>query len=495
MGDLVSQQTEHTEQTLQTPQTLSRVELIQVLQSKVPLNVYGIPEGVYRPDLLPDSFTAVEVDIGIPGGGNDVLTEVSDKPNGHSDTDIETDIGELPTPTDDDQAPQSVIRVGDGEQEQDQSVTDGLQLETGGEATAPYGSHPRVLELAGIIDARQSILDRLPDNQPLVEAKAELDGSDADAITAFAGSFASRSESLSNDASTTDESRGAAKETDVPPVDLPEDSEVTRTSAPNGAPEVVDPLLADDQHLLRVGVDLMQFRHAFVPIVFAEGFPAFPDGRPIWLRADYEPEDVHRLFEQYLLMGQAGVRQLFLLQDLGSYTLPELQVFFILYAWAPRLKAYDIFRIAEFHKIQANRAIELEDDHFLKAQRLFDRAMLYMESEDFIGQLTPKTAIDLMKTVVQITRMSVGLPPNAVKGEKANGVDGHTEIEAIMRTFSQNRDMSAGAGANTGGTPISGLGTREDGSPLHGDILSDPEATHLAQELIIRMTTPKKVGG
>ncbi len=458
MGDLPSQESGHI-----APLELTRVQLIRVLQSQVPLNVYGIPEGVYRPDLLPDSYTAPQHEL----GGEHALATADDT----SDTDdtLEQTVGGIP-------ACEDAIRV--GSVEQGQAPTDELQSEAGEEETAPHGSHPRMLELAGIIDARQSILERLPDAQPLVEAKAKLDGSDA--ITAFASSFASRDESPSD---TTLLPVGGDEGTDEPPVDLPEDGEVTRASALNGAPEAVDPLAADSQRLQRVGVDPMQFRHAFVPIVFTEGFPAFPDGRPIWLRADYESEDVHRLFEQYLLMGQAGVRQLFLLEDVGPYTQAELQDFFFLYSWVPRLKAHDIFRVAEFRKIQTNRAIELEDDHYLKAQRLFDRAMVYMESEQFLGEMTPKIAVDLMKTVVQITRMSVGLPPNAARGSPTGNGDGErTELEAVLRTF----------GSHAGESATTVVGTREDGSSVHGDILADPEATHLAQELIIRLNSPKR---
>jgi len=460
MGDLSSQESGYV-----APLELTRVQLIRVLQSQVPLNVYGIPEGVYRPDLLPDSYTVEAATV--QSGGDHALATANEP----TDT-LDQTIGGSPVHKD-------AIRV--GSVEQGQLATDELQSETGEEETAPHGSHPKVLELAGIIDARQSILDRLPDAQPLVEAKAKLDGSDA--VTAFASSFASRDESPPDTIPLPGGGNGGA---DEPPVDLPGDCGVTRASAPNGAPEVVDPLVADEQRLQRVGVDPMQFRHAFVPIVFTEGIPAFPDGRPIWLRADYESEDVHRLFEQYLLMGQAGVRQLFLLEEVGPYTQAELQDFFFLYSWVPRLKAHDIFRVAEFRKIQANRAIDLEDDHYLKAQRLFDKAMVYMESEQFLGELTPKTAIDLMKTVVQITRMSVGLPPNAARGSTAsNGSGGNsdrTELEAILRTFGTHGEESA--------STI--VGSREDGSTVHGDILADPEATHLAQELIIRLNSPKR---
>ena len=486
MGDLINQVQSGGMETLVEPVlenehndiTLSRLELVRILQRQVPLNVYDIPEGVYRPDLLPDEYTITPSDT---GGNHAVVTkreaETQDSLPKDAEDNTETES------VDGDPVRSNTIRVGGSGQ--DSSASDELQSETGEEATAPRGSHPRLLELAGIIDARQSILDRLPEDQPLVEEKAQLDGSDADSIKAFAGSFASREESPP-------EVLLALDEIDEPPVDLPEDGEVTRVSAPRGALETVDPTTADDQHLQRVGVDPMQFRHAFVPIVFAEGFPAFPDGRPIWLRADYEPEDVHRLFEQYLLMGQAGVRQLFLLQDLGPFMLSELQEFFVLYAWAPRLRAYDIFRIAEFRKIQAGRAIEVEDDHFLKAQRLFDKAMVYMETEDFIGQLTPKTAIDLMKTVVQISRMSVGLPPNAVRQE--GGGSTSMEVEAIMRVV-QNPKYAKDRGSVDGSVDVNGrstVGEREDGSLIHGDILADPRATHLAQELVLRMTSTKK---
>ncbi len=449
---------------------LTRIELIQLLQAKVPLNVYGIPEGIYRPDLLPETYTleSVEIDQPVPmleNGGCDDPSSVTDESLPDVDTNhtIEPN-GESP--------PQKGADwVGSTEGSSPDSGE--LQPTTDNqEAKAPPGSHPRVLELEGILDPRQAILERLPEPTSLAEPKAELDGSDV--ITAFASSFASRENP------SVDITNGAD---DVPPVDLPvdevvvgapEDSELFGHGS-NGSSGAVDPLAVSDQLFQRVGVDLMQFRHAFLPIVFAEGFPAYPDGRPVWLRMDCEPEDVHRLFEQYLVMGQAGVRQLFLLENLGPQKLHELREFFYLYNWAVRSTAYDIFRVAEFRKIQSNRALEMEDDHFIKAQRLFDKAMMYMESQEFLDQLTPKSAIDLMKTVVAIQRMSVGMSPTGGKTKETNETPA-TSLEVTMRGV---RPPSEAANES--------VGMDSDGNLIHGQILESPETTHLMQELIIKL--------
>lgn len=468
---------------------LTRIELLQILQAKVPLNVYGIPEGIYRPDLLPETYalTRQEIDphkptvpeyptaTGENGGDHDPAPVTGVQQNGNGEDPHE----------------EGVDWVGDTEDSEPDS--DELRITTDDQeakAEAPRGSDPRVLELDGITDPRQAILDRLPEPTSLAEPKAELEGSDA--ITEFAGSFASRGQTPEEPLDDPPcQGEPLAVSDDAPPVDLPVVSEDARVPeyptglghGPRGSSGTFDPLAVDDQLFQRVGVDLMQFRHAFLPIVFAEGFPSYPDGRPVWLRMDCEPEDVHRLFEQYLLMGQAGVRQLFLLENLGPYKLASLREFFYLYNWSVRSTAYDIFRVAEFRKIQSNRALEMEDDHFVKSQRLFDKAMMYMESQEFLDQLSPKAAIDLLKTVVAIQRQSVGLSATGNSGKQSTNETPATSLEVTMRNVAPSGDK---AGGSSGIAAVD-----EEGKPIYGQILGNPETTHLMQELIIKLQTPK----
>jgi len=122
--------------------------------------------------------------------------------------------------------------------------------------------------------------------------------------------------------------------------------------------------------------------------------------------------------------------------------------------------------------------LELEDDHYIKAQRLFDKAMMYMETQEFLDQLTPKAAIDLMKTVVQIQRMSVGLSPTGGKASKDDSESPATSLEVTMRNV---RPPSESGGSS--GT----VGSDADGNPINGAILEDPETTHLVQELFIKL--------
>ncbi len=466
---------------LASGKVLTRIDLLQILQAKVPLNVYGIPEGIYRPDLLPESYTLAQAEIdphtppmGINGGDHDSASvmDAAAHTNGKGS----------------DPRVKGVDWVGNAEDSE--SNSDELRIvDNDQEVEVPAGSHPMVLEIEGITDPRQAILDRLPEPTSLAEPKAELDGSDA--ITAFAGSFASRGQAPS-DPPAFYEAEQSDEPDDAPPVSLPDTVEEARVPGDptdlghgsEGSPGASNPLVVDDQLFQRVGVDLMQFRHAFMPIVFAEGFPAYPDGRPVWLRMDCEPEDVHRLFEQYLLMGQAGVRQLFLLENSGPHKLAALREFFFLYNWAVRSNAYDIFRVAEFRKIQSNRALEMEDDHFIKSQRLFDKAMMYMESQEFLDQLSPKAAIDLLKTVVAIQRQSVGLAANGAS-TKNSGETPATSLEVTMRNVNPNAGDDGGQGSP------GKVGIDDEGKPIYGAILGNPETTHLMQELIIKLNSPK----
>ncbi len=261
----------------------------------------------------------------------------------------------------------------------------------------------------------------------------------------------------------------------------------------NESEEVLGELLevdgsdADSKLVLQVAEPTIEDKYlkaAYVPISYAEGFPVLPEGRPFWLQMAFEPSDAYQAFEEYLAQGNNGARQLFLLEGhpddsstLNGYSLQDLHSFFYLYYWQDRSRSYDIFRIAQFRKVKENRAMELEDDHFLKAQQLFDKCMAYIESEDFMDMLTPKAAIDLLKTVVQLQRISAGLQANAPSTPK-DATEG-ASLEVVLRQI---------AGNNQDGMSI----TVNQGEDDHAHMelaLQDPSTAALAQELVIKLNT------
>src|ERR1700761_1500051 len=94
----------------------------------------------------------------------------------------------------------------------------------------------------------------------------------------------------------------------------------------------------------------------------------------------------------------------------------ELKDWYWIYYWGSRPKAYDFFYYDSIRRSRDMRALALEDSHFKLGTLLVERALHYMGRTDengenlFVKELTPKTAIELMKLGTGIQRISLGLP-------------------------------------------------------------------------------------
>ncbi len=237
-------------------------------------------------------------------------------------------------------------------------------------------------------------------------------------------------------------------------------------------------------------------KRAYVALDYSEGFPALPDGRPYWSRFEFEPTDAFDVFQIYLDQGRKSARQIFHLPDSPGVVqdLVELQEFFNLYYWETRSKAFDLFRAAAGRKERALRALNVEDRHYMIAERLLDKCLMYLginpdtldfesaeDSEEFWELLTPKTAIDFLKTLSQLQRVSVGLPASGPlptgPNQSANGL---SSMEVILRTLHQeNADPDLLDISVTDG----------DGEKITAKLLQNPEALRTAQELIIKLSS------
>ncbi len=217
---------------------------------------------------------------------------------------------------------------------------------------------------------------------------------------------------------------------------------------------------------------------AFTPLSYSEGFPTLAGGIPFWSKLEWEPHEAYVEFQRYLLSGAEGARQLFtLVDDSAERSLQALNLLSTLYYWIDRSKSFDLFKIAESRRAQFQRALHLEDDHYLKATRLLDVCMAYLEGEDFSEELTPKVAIDLLKVVTQLQRVSSGLPGAAPRGsEKGEPIP--TSLEVVLRTIAGQGGLQHEHGDNG---VINEAGQRLDIA------LNDPKTAEMAQELIIRI--------
>jgi len=227
---------------------------------------------------------------------------------------------------------------------------------------------------------------------------------------------------------------------------------------------------------------------AFLPLSYAEGYPTLPNGMPFWDRFDFEPAMAFQAFEAYVIQGDQGARQLFLLEQSKDIkaTTAEMLDWFDLYYWESRSKAYDLFKIAQARKVRQIRALHTEDKHYLMSARLMSILQAYMLPDDkgeseFIQELTPKAAIDLLKTLAQMQRVSAGLPASGpAPYNPADPGGGISSIDVIMRSIVQQ------------GSPVEGPQTiDEEGNTIEAldEALQDPHVAALAQELIIKLNT------
>ena len=164
-----------------------------------------------------------------------------------------------------------------------------------------------------------------------------------------------------------------------------------------------------------------------------------------------------------------------------------------------QLSAFEIVQLMNAEDAQVSVAVGKETQAIARAvemiaERLLDKCLLYLgidpgtldfdmdeDNEEFWSLLTPKTAIDFMKTLTQLQRVSVGLPAGgplpAGPNQSANGL---ASMEVILRTLHhenvdpQLQDVSV---------------TNDDGEKVTAELLQDPVALQTAQELIIRLSS------
>ncbi len=239
-------------------------------------------------------------------------------------------------------------------------------------------------------------------------------------------------------------------------------------------------------------------RGAYTPLVFDHGYPAMPNGMPFWHKMEFEAGFAFAAFQMYLEAGADGPRQLFqlcqndeLLQvatqqmcrreritptELGLV----LQEYFILHYWYARSKAFDLYREAALRHQRLRKADVMEEKHFSIAGAILSKLETYFGSEEFMKEMTPKTALDALTKLVAIQRVSVGLPTNGPLAVAQQPTE--TSFEMIMRNVAQKQGTGAQLSQGFGG---GNTHTRE----MLDQILTDPSAAKNLQEVIIRVST------
>jgi hypothetical protein len=258
-------------------------------------------------------------------------------------------------------------------------------------------------------------------------------------------------------------------------------------------PATASPVVVDSRVC---GFRRQDLASSFVQLNYDEGFPGLPSGQPFWKQLEHEPGDAWICFQAYLQMPQIadGIRTLAglplvmeqnQLLDLDGKShedfTAKMRVYFQLYYWASRTKAYDFYKIAAARKAMEHRATSVQDIQYGMSSRLMTKLGEYMESdEEFWDMMTPKVAIDMFRVMAHTQRVNSGLPGAAPPTEKTQtGMPG-ASIEMILRTLSRK--------ANDGATvTVDESGNNVSGQPLAARILNDKGLTELAQELVLKL--------
>lgn len=229
---------------------------------------------------------------------------------------------------------------------------------------------------------------------------------------------------------------------------------------------------------------------AYMPLSFDEGIPTLPSGNTLWDQWPHEPVNAYTalaFFLQMPLVDASGVR---VLADLPTMLVhnriiaaetPEvmraIQTYYNMYGWGMRARAFDMFRVVKARKRQEERALATQDEHYILSRQLMSKLRVKLFEEDFWDMLTPKTAIDMLKTITSLERVSAGLPGGAPADVKKTG-DAGVSVEVAMRTMAG--DQSAV------------VSEQHSNDAVTQRLYSDPKALELAQQLIIRVKVPQQ---
>lgn len=241
-------------------------------------------------------------------------------------------------------------------------------------------------------------------------------------------------------------------------------------------------------------IDRAQFvAAAGINIIYDEGFPTFDNGDALWSRMEFESDEAFALFKKYLDQAEKnGARRLEELAFEQTGTSADIAIhfdtyrkrlkeYFVYYNWAVRAKAFDMFRVAAYHKLREHRILSTTDKHFLEAEKILGLVVGYFGelSEEtgkpkWLDELTPKVALDMLDKLTKLQRVSIGLSAHGLSAGEATDTPKNADVEVVLRQIASGaRDPNARA------NEAKGMGLEA--------LLQNPELAGMAQELIIRV--------
>ncbi len=221
--------------------------------------------------------------------------------------------------------------------------------------------------------------------------------------------------------------------------------------------------------------DAVPPQEAWIPLDYSEGYPTFGAAAiPFWERLEGESGKYHDFFKAYV--GLEGVRSTFSLSSFpnissigGNATL--LASLKEVYYWEYRAKAFDLYIHAARTRHRALAARNTEDGHLIFSRELVDQAKGLLKER--MGSISEQGLINLLKTGLQLERISVGLPAAGVSAQSASPTN-ITDIKTIINHYAQEEVRS-------------GEVTTDSGKKMLARALKDPKTAELMQRLALRV--------
>jgi hypothetical protein len=174
------------------------------------------------------------------------------------------------------------------------------------------------------------------------------------------------------------------------------------------------------------------FNHAVVPINYLDGYSVVTTtGLPFWEKLEGETIECYHLFRNYRdQIDTIGSRSFARTASLAALPGAVVTTIAKVYHWQQRVKCYDCYREIELEARKQILILEMMGKHQKAASELFEMSVEYLK--DNIDNLNPKVANEILKTAVELERLSLGLEPNkntTGRGEGGGGEPSHTVIQ------------------------------------------------------------------
>lgn len=218
-----------------------------------------------------------------------------------------------------------------------------------------------------------------------------------------------------------------------------------------------------------------------VPITYEEGYPTFDRGHLFWQQLPGEPYQEFILFQRYLDQAmETGLRQLQMLAMENKVTLAKVHSLAQTYYWRWRARAHDLFEVAADRKRRELRARKIEHSHFGIAEDLLRPLKAKFQDPNFFETLSSKEAVEVLRLLINIQRVSSGLAQNGNAGATNFNPDSAVTPTELMRQITEGAQTASG-----------GLGLDSNLTAL----LTDPNFAMEAQALVIRVRHGNVNGG